>query len=113
MTLFDIIVPYERSEAHEAFERRMDRERIGRVEHTGLRKDGSTFPFAVRAATIERDGAVVGTRGFILDVTELKGAARTQSLSDDYERQACLFEGILSASAELIFIFDLDIRYHS
>ena len=44
------------------------------MEYTGLRKDGSTFPISVRAALMRRDGAVVGLRGVILDVTELKRA---------------------------------------
>ena len=44
-----------------------------RMEYTGRRKDGSTFPISVRSA-LKRDAAVVGQRGVILDVTELKRA---------------------------------------
>jgi two-component sensor histidine kinase len=44
------------------------------MEYTGRRKNGSTFPISVRAVTMSRDGNVVGLRGVILDVTELKRA---------------------------------------
>ncbi len=91
ITIFDIIVPDERSWAHEGFKRSMGGEKIGLVERTGLRKDGSTFPLAIRAVTFERNGAVVGTRGLILDTTKrYRAEAELKSHSDDYERQAQL-----------------------
>jgi PAS domain S-box len=49
-------------------------EEIGRVEYSGLRKDGSTFNMAARSALMRRDGAVVGQRGVLVDITERKRA---------------------------------------
>ena len=74
MSLFQLIAPADRKRAHRVFRRRMAGEDIGRVEYTGLRKDRKTFPIAIRAVIIRRDGAVGGLRGVILDTTELKRA---------------------------------------
>ncbi|MGZ4892343.1 MAG: sensor histidine kinase, partial [Halobacteriota archaeon] len=49
-------------------------EDVGGLEYTGRRKDGSTFPILVYGAPIKRDGAVVGVRGIIVDVTKRKQA---------------------------------------
>ncbi len=72
MTVFQLIAPAERERARAVFRQRGGGDDIGRVEYPGLRKDGSTFPLSVRAALIRRDGAVVGVRYVILDVTELE-----------------------------------------
>jgi len=74
MSLFQLIAPADRKRARRVFRRRMAGEDIGRVEYTGLRKDKKTFPIAIRAVIIRRDGAVGGLRGVILDTTELKRA---------------------------------------
>ena len=74
MSIYDLIVPADTERAHAVFRRRMSGEDVGRVEYTGRRKDGSTFPISIRAVLMRRDGAVVGLRGVILDITELKRA---------------------------------------
>ena len=75
MTAFDLLAPDDRNRGREVFRQRMDTQRLGWVVYTGRRKDGSTFPISVRAVPIRRDGAVVGVRGIIVDVTEQKHAA--------------------------------------
>jgi len=74
MSIFQLIAPADKERARAVFHRRMDGEDVGRVEYTGLRKDGSTFPVSIRAVQMKREGAVVGQRGIILDITELKRA---------------------------------------
>jgi PAS domain S-box-containing protein len=74
MSLFQLIAPADRRRARAVFRRRMRGEEVGRVEYTGLRKDGSTFNLAARSALIKQAGAVVGQRGVMLDVTEQKRA---------------------------------------
>jgi PAS domain S-box-containing protein len=74
MTLFDLFVPEERDRSRGVFRRRMEFQELGWVPYTGLHKDGSTFPVSVRAVPIRLDGAIVGMRGIIVDVTEKKRA---------------------------------------
>jgi len=74
ISIFQLIAPADLERARTASRRRMDGEDVGRAEYTGLRKDGSTFPVSAIGVPIRRDGAVVGQRGVILDMTELKRA---------------------------------------
>ena len=74
MSIFQMVVPADAERARAVFRRRMGGEDVGGVEYAGLRKDGSTFPISIRAVQMKRDGTVVGQRGVILDVTELKRA---------------------------------------
>ena len=76
MSIFQMLVPADAERAHAVFRRRMSGEDVGRVEYTGLRKDGSTFPISIRSALMRQDAAVVGQRGVILDITELKQTER-------------------------------------
>lgn len=41
-------------------------------EYTALRKDGSTFPASTYTSIIRRENQVVGLRGLVLDMTEIK-----------------------------------------
>jgi PAS domain S-box-containing protein len=72
MSIFQLIAPADLKRARAVFRRRMRGEEIGRVEYSGLRKDGSTYPISIRSALMKQAGAVVGQRGVILDFTELK-----------------------------------------
>jgi PAS domain S-box-containing protein len=74
MSIFQLIAPADNERAHAVFRRRMGGEDVGRVEYSGLRKDGSTFPVSIRAALMRRDGAVVGMRGIIVDIADFKRA---------------------------------------
>jgi len=74
ISIFQLIAPADLERARAVFHRRLGGEDVGRVEYTGLRKDGSTFPVSIRAVQMRRDGAIVGQRGIILDITERKRA---------------------------------------
>jgi PAS domain S-box-containing protein len=74
MSVFQLIAPADMKRARAVFRRRMCGEDIGRIEYAGLRKDGSTFPISIHSALMRPDGAVVGQRGVILGITELKQA---------------------------------------
>ncbi|MGZ4882736.1 MAG: ATP-binding response regulator [Halobacteriota archaeon] len=74
MTVFDLLIPDDLDRGRDVFRRRMASQRLGWVAYTGRRKDGGTFPISVRAIPIRQDGAVVGVRGIIVDVTEQKHA---------------------------------------
>ena len=72
MSIFQLVTDADKERARTVFHRRLGGEDVGRVEYTGLRKDGGTFPVAIRAVQMRRDGAVVGQRGILLDITERK-----------------------------------------
>jgi PAS domain S-box-containing protein len=74
ISVFQLIAPADLKRARAVFPRRMSGEDVGRVEYAGLRKDGSTFNMAARSALMRRDGAVVGQRGVLVDITERKRA---------------------------------------
>jgi PAS domain S-box-containing protein len=102
MTVYQLIAPADLKRARAVFRRRMNEEDVGRVEYTGLRKDGSTFNLAARSALIRRDGAVVGQRGVMLDVTEQKRAEeRVKEHTDTIEiLNHIMTEGNRAASVE-------------
>ncbi|MGE5580284.1 MAG: HD domain-containing phosphohydrolase [Bacillota bacterium] len=43
-------------------------------EYTALRKDGTKFPIIIRSTPVIRDGNVIGLRGIIVDITDIKKA---------------------------------------
>ncbi len=74
MSIFQLVIDADKERARAVFRRRMGGEDVGRIEYTGLRKDGSTFPISIRAVLIKQNGAVVGMRGIIVDITDRKRA---------------------------------------
>jgi len=74
MSIFQLAAPADRERASAMFRWRGGGDNVGRVEYTGLRKDGSTFPLSNLGVPIMRDGAVVGVRGIAIDITEQKQA---------------------------------------
>lgn len=66
------IHPSMQAKATKDFERTVAGEYIGSPEYLAVRKDGTTFPAVIEGEVKVRDGAVVGFRGFILDLSELK-----------------------------------------
>jgi PAS domain S-box-containing protein len=88
MTLFDMLEPDDRNRGRKVFRERIDDQRLGWVEYTGLRKDDTTFPISVRAVPIRRDGTALGVRGIIVDITERKQAeVKLQNAHNELERR--------------------------
>jgi PAS domain S-box-containing protein len=67
-------VPEDRDRMKENTRRILNGEKLGGIEYTALRKDGSTFPVIVYAAPIIRGNKAVGLRGVTIDITERKQA---------------------------------------
>jgi PAS domain S-box-containing protein len=72
LSIFNMIVPENRTLAEEQFQRILQGMKTEGTELTGLRKDGSTFPVVVYTAANIRDGEVLGARGTVVDITRLK-----------------------------------------
>ena len=102
ISIFQVVIDADQERARTMFRRRMGGDNIGRMEYTGRRKDGSTFPISVRGVPIRRDGAVVGVRGIIVDITERKRAEEALR-----EREEMLHL-ILNASEDAISLVDTD-----
>jgi PAS domain S-box-containing protein len=49
-------------------------EKLGTNEYTGVKKDGSTFPFLAHCSSIIHENKPVGVRGVIVDITDRKKA---------------------------------------
>lgn len=69
---FDMIAPEERKKAKENLMERLRRERIGTVEYVGLKKDGSRYPILLNTSSITKGDTVIGFRGVIMDLTDIK-----------------------------------------
>ncbi|MDX9821762.1 MAG: PAS domain S-box protein [Syntrophales bacterium] len=67
-----MIAPADWSRMAANIQRLLRGEKKGPSEYTGIRKDGSAFPFLIFPAVIVRDGKPVGLRGAIIDLTERK-----------------------------------------
>ena len=75
------------------------------------RKDGTEFPGEPSFASWKTKEGMFAT-AIVRDISKRKQAeAEHQRLSDDYERQARMLDGMLSASAEPIFLLDPDGRF--
>jgi len=72
LSIFNMIVPENRTLAKERFQRILQGMKTEGTELTGLRKDGSTFPVVAYTAANIRDGEVIGVRGTVVDITRLK-----------------------------------------
>ncbi|MFO7871066.1 MAG: PAS domain S-box protein [Kiritimatiellia bacterium] len=72
---FDLVIAEEREEARENIAKVLAGEDLGWIEHTGLRKDGTTFPLEVHSARVLREGGPAGFRSIAVDITRRKKAA--------------------------------------
>ncbi len=72
MTVFDISIPADHNRIRAINQRLLQGESVGLGEYTARKKDGSTFPALVHATAILREGKFVGSRGFIVDISEKK-----------------------------------------
>jgi PAS domain S-box-containing protein len=72
LNAFQMFIPEEKTKILENMQRILRGERIGGVDLTALKKDGTTFPVLVFASPIIRADKSVGIRGIIIDNTERK-----------------------------------------
>jgi len=70
----DLLVPEDRERARGNLARRLRGEKIGSVEYSALKKDGTSFPILHNIISIIKDREIVGFRGIAVDLTERKQA---------------------------------------
>jgi len=80
-----MIAPGERSRASEDISRALRGEILG-SEYTVLRKDGSAFPALIHVGPVQQDGRILGVRGILIDVSDLKATEeRLQRAKEEAE----------------------------
>lgn len=66
------VIPEERNRFSQYIKRIMSGEKLGSIETTSLRKDGSTFPAIMYPSLIVKGKKPVGVRGVVVDITDQK-----------------------------------------
>ncbi len=102
---FDLIVHDDQALVRERYGKTMKGEDIGAVEYVFRRKDGSTFPALTHSSAIFRDGVVVGVRGVIIDISDLKRAENALKESEQKYRE------LTDLLDEAVFELDLEGRF--
>ncbi len=104
LTVFDIIAPRDLELAKNRLARTLERQDTGAVEFLIVRKDGTTFPALTHGSAIVRDDEVVGIRGVVFDISDLKKAEH--ALRESEQR----FRTLLTSLHEGIWVLDKDDR---
>lgn len=103
-SVFDIIVPQDLDVARERFAKVVRGEDIGAVEYVMIRKDGTTFPALTHSSAISQADVVVGVRGVMFDISNLKRTE--QALRESEER----FRTLLKSLHEGVWALDKEDR---
>ncbi len=98
---FQIVVPEERNRLIENATRIMHEKIETHNEYSILRKDGSSFPGIIFSQPNIQDEKVIGIRGMIVDIADLR--ASEAALRDSEER----FRTLISQAADAIFVHDM------
>jgi PAS domain S-box-containing protein len=90
----DVVAPHERARLLENGARILHGERRTGAEYVGRKKDGTEFPIMIRAVPIEKNGAPVGFRGVVVDLTDSKKAEEERRTLEEQLHQAMKMEAI-------------------
>ena len=74
INMIQILVHEDRARAIKNNQRILNGERLPFGEFTALKKDGNTFPIIVNTNPIIQEDKIMGLRGILVDITELKDA---------------------------------------
>ena len=72
LNVLDMLVSENRESVLNNIQRRLSGEKLGNVEYTAIRKDGTKFPIIVDTSPIIRENIPVGLRGIVVDISESK-----------------------------------------
>ncbi|MBM4146127.1 MAG: PAS domain S-box protein [Nitrospira sp.] len=86
----DMFIPEDRERVQKNIQKRLRGEKLGGVEYTALRKDGTNIPVLIFASPIMRNNIPIGLRGIVIDITERKQTEKALKLNES--RMATLLE---------------------
>ena len=90
LSLADTLHPDHREKGLRELRRIMEGEPSPGHEYLGLRKDGSSIPIKTYAQAVETDGRIVGARGVVVDISDIKQAE--EALIEREQHYRTLFE---------------------
>lgn len=102
LNVLQMIAPEDRARAGENIRRVLGGQRLGGVEYTAQRKDGTTFPVIIRSEPVIRGNRPVGFLGIVVDITERKRVE--EALRESEQKYRTLFE----SAPEAILLLDLN-----
>ena len=102
LNALEMIIPEERDKAKENIGQVMRGEKLGNIEYTAQRKDGSTIPVIIHSVPIVRDNKLVGLRGVIVDITEHK------RVEDVLQESAKRYRELIEGSHDGYLMTDMD-----
>jgi len=102
LNAMDMIAPDDRNRTALAIRNVLETGSTKHREFRALRKDGSTFPVSIYSSPVVRDGDIVGLRGIIIEITDIKRAE--EKIRESEQNYRLLFEtateGILVAQGD-------------
>ena len=96
-----LVIPEDRERIGQNLQRTFAGERTVGIQYTGLRKDGSTFPFIGDSGLIVRDDEPIGLRGMVIDITERVRAEKALERRVDELRALNAMTTIVSESLDV------------
>lgn len=103
--ILDVLIPPDRDVAAANYSRVLRQENVGPVEYLVKKRDGTVFTILTHSTAIVRGGEVVGVRGIVVDISDLK---RAEHALKDSERK---YRELTDLLDEAVFEMDLDGKF--
>ncbi|MFX1511912.1 MAG: PAS domain S-box protein [Promethearchaeota archaeon] len=104
LNVLQLSVTDDKEEINNNLQKILSGERLGGIEYTVLKKDGSTFPVLIYSAPIMRGGKAIGIRGILADITDRKRMEKTLKASESQYRST------IDSMGDMIHVIDKDLR---
>lgn len=101
LNVLNTIIPEDRDRAKKNIERSLRNERFVE-EYTAVRKDGTKFPVLIHSTPVSNNNTVIGLRGIIIDITEMK---RSEEAVVESEAK---YRTLIETQSEGVILLDLN-----
>jgi PAS domain S-box-containing protein len=110
LNVLQLITPDEHLLAVESIRRAVNGEKVDPIEFTGVRKDGTTFPFIIYHTIFRFSDGSLGIRGIVIDLTDRKKAEDELQKVVALVRNSREFISLATLEGHMIFINDAGAR---